>query len=60
MINKIDFKMLLCVVCSFGLSFLTIIGEIQSYIPFSNSTTEMGFAFTMFFGGCMFLFGIKK
>tara|TARA_R110000772_G_C13109471_1_gene420599 strand:+ start:191 stop:373 length:183 start_codon:yes stop_codon:yes gene_type:complete len=60
MINKIDFKMLTLALGAISLGLLTMMGVTQNYVHFADPLNEMAVAFLGFFGGIMFMLGVKK
>jgi len=58
--NKIDIKFLIITIASFGLSYCTMAGITQQYIPFAGIDNEMAFAAFTLMMGMVGLSGIKK
>ena len=59
-INSIDIKFLIITIVSFGLSYCTMAGIIQQYIPFEGIDNEMAFAAFTAMVGMVGLSGIKR
>ena len=59
-INSIDIKFLIIALTSFGLSYCTMAGITQQYIPFEGIDNEMAFAAFTLMMGVVGLSGIKK
>jgi hypothetical protein len=59
-INSINIKVLIITMISFGLSYCTLVGITQQYIPFEGTDNEIAFtAFTAMMG-MVGILGIKK